>query len=1259
MENTRRKKRSNSLSSNLNEDLLSPNQNSNDSNGQILPKSKNVQKKKMITLKQIQNIDLTTYDLLFFGRKIYNTTTEDFNSFLQLLRTIKSEFNPKLLKNNNNIEEIKTEGKFSLNNSGITNLVLFNEQNLKDVEISINSRYIKSFDLENKFINFYATKSFFKGKHCFELEIMNMIKPNLAYGLIDLSYIDQFKKDFNKNSLFNIEEFEGASERNISDKMLVQIFKLPYHIIFEKNKKCYNHFIRYGDVLGLCYDLDRKIIYLFINGEIRGKHSINIEKECSFVPIISIGSFTEIIFNPGENLKYEKNYQDFDFGFIPLDEKGKNNYEKSKLKNVTDEYMTILINNGKSIINNKNITYSDINQIYYIIYNFLGKNSFNHSYIIQKSCIKRFLESNIELTDEEMEKYYIFLKYILNASNNIRGVLKKLFFNLAENIHIFMIKGKIKYISNINKLIKLFFFVFRKEEILNIFSKIKKTTTKLFKSIFISFHMSDTSLNINSLDFLVNNNNILNNHQNNNLNTISNDNNNNNNHTFIPNILLIEQNLQNEIFQSQINLNNSSNIILNFFKEIIIMLFNDGIDNQNKQIFTIFKKFIEKQINTMMKYTYYEMKYKFNDIFKNIFLPAMDLFNQEYNKNNKCISIKKYMIKNSIEEKIGGTVNHIYENFAKEIPNFEELLNESINNYNNVFFIEFIYFFFLNEDSVNIWKSLKYIIRQYLDFSDNSFLNSSENRTFDQIIIYLDKYIYFKLFLFNLNDLDIFVQFLYNFSDFILNELYPQKLIYFLSEKIFINSKDILDFLNDSIVFLKKISYKLPETNSEKNKTSFFEEKNKLNKKLLELTALCWKNYLSILIKIIKDENVKKLSLKCEFVLKLKNYIFLDKYFTDDDIYAIFNFITVIRNNTLYNKCTNDFMKIFEGIISKENKYYYFGIRIGILIKNNKDFLILLLKLIYDNMNSNLSKLEERFCEYIRPKSIQNQSNNNINNSLINNGQNNNNDMDDEMSNQLSIIRRNLDDINIPENQLSIIRRNIDEIHKFNALEHSFLDTGFQFDILIYFYTISSDIKQLYEINTFEGKYLYNLLLSLYSIIFSPNNVLKILDSSNTQINDKFYKLLMDCVLLFYDTLIFNFLNQKDDNLLKEIAKQRNVFHFKDILKFYEKYNPFKNNNTEDPYLNFKSFIEMLEKIVPEEETININENEKEIILNGKKIDKNICPICKDSTTDTHIMPCEHSICRNCLVHCLSENLVCPFCRIQIEGIKEDPNFKI
>ena len=313
---------------------------------------------------------------------------------------------------------------------------------MKKIEISINNRYIKSLDLKNKFINFYATKSIFKGKHCFELEIMNMREPNLAYGLIDISFIYKFKEIFNKTALFNIRDFEKVLERNCSDKMPIQIFKLSNPIFFEKNKKYYNHFIKYGDVLGICYDLDQKIIYLFINGEIRGTHLINIENECSFVPIISIGSFTELIFNPGENLKYEKNYKSFEF--IPLDEKGKNNYEKSKLKNVTDKYINILMNNGKSIINNKNITYSDINQIYHIIYDFLGNISFNHSYIIQKSFIKPFLESNIELTDEEIGKYYICLKYILNCSNSKQNILNNIFFTLAENIHIFNIKGKIK-----------------------------------------------------------------------------------------------------------------------------------------------------------------------------------------------------------------------------------------------------------------------------------------------------------------------------------------------------------------------------------------------------------------------------------------------------------------------------------------------------------------------------------------------------------------------------------------------------------------------------------------------------------------------------------------------------------------------------------------------------------------------------------------------------------------------------------------------
>ena len=112
----------------------------------------------------------------------------------------------------------------------------------------------------------------------------------------------------------------------------------------------------------------------------------------SFLPIISIGNYTEIIFNPGHNLEYIKNYEKF--GFVPLDEKGKNSYEISKLRVVTEQFRNILIDNGKKIINSQKISYSNINQIYHIIFDFLGNVSLQHSYIIQNSFIESYLNTS-------------------------------------------------------------------------------------------------------------------------------------------------------------------------------------------------------------------------------------------------------------------------------------------------------------------------------------------------------------------------------------------------------------------------------------------------------------------------------------------------------------------------------------------------------------------------------------------------------------------------------------------------------------------------------------------------------------------------------------------------------------------------------------------------------------------------------------------------------------------------------------------------
>ena len=100
-----------------------------------------------------------------------------------------------------------------------------------------------------------------------------------------------------------------------------------------------------------------------------------------------------------------------------------------------------------------------------------------------------------------------------------------------------------------------------------------------------------------------------------------------------------------------------------------------------------------------------------------------------------------------------------------------------------------------------------------------------------------------------------------------------------------------------------------------------------------------------------------------------------------------------------------------------------------------------------------------------------------------------------------------------------------------------------------------------------------------------------------------------------------------------------------------EKYNP---SNKEKDYKIIKDFISKLENIKLEEEA-KTEENK------GNNIDENnnICPICSDSQVDSHIYPCGHPICRNCLLQHTLENKLCPFCRSEIKGIKEDQNIKI
>ena len=293
-----------------------------------------------------------------------------------------------------------------------------------------------------------------------------------------------------------------------------------------------------------------------------------------------------------------------------------------------------------------------------------------------------------------------------------------------------------------------------------------KTLTKIFRSIFVSFHIQDSKLENNNFDFIIkqnqninisnnnyfceknmlkskfiSNNNILslnrnnsNNDDDNQLNNniinkrrtkspnidlrrINTQNNNNIyniiNNTYFPNIIISKKSLKKAIYLNQINLLTDSKEIVELYSEFIIILFKNGTENKNKIIFNVFKQFYEKETDSIFKSNFRKNIYKFYDLFKNVLIPAMNSFNNEYKIKDRIISIKKYLSKYEKDgEKIGGTIKNIYEKYAKHIPNFENLLKYKINNYDNIIFIELLKFFFVKEYSKDFWELLTSVIKK-------------------------------------------------------------------------------------------------------------------------------------------------------------------------------------------------------------------------------------------------------------------------------------------------------------------------------------------------------------------------------------------------------------------------------------------------------------------------------------------------------------------------------------------------------------------
>ena len=1249
--NFNRKKRSNSFDFKTNAILGEVEKEDRLSKTKIFNKKKN-----LISYKNIQNIDLTTYDYLFNGREMHGITLQDFDSFKTLLNNIKKEFNPKLLQNNINFENIEKSGKFSFNNSNITELIILNDnenEKKNNIEISINNRYLKTNKNSFKNVNLYCTKSFFKGKHCFEIEILNFTAIDLVIGILNISKINFFRE--------NLDSRNKLSD-NLKNRNDLFSYKLKEPFFIKKNNIPYNHYLVYGDTLGFCFDLDKNIFYLFLNGELVFTEvlKLRLEQNDSFTPYIDLGRDNEIIFNPGDKLKYGNNY--LDYGFVPLDETGQNNFELSNLKKITDDYLDILVNNAK-LIGDKNITYSDINQIFHIIFDFLGKYSFKESYIIYNSIIKKyFLEKNKDknIKLEDLEIYYFFLQFILNYSRKgKKTIVKIILLNIAETIHILLKKGHIEKNSIlINNLFELLIFLLNQKDIQIILKSLSNSLINIFRSIFTSFNICKEYLIDNYIDFPLKQN-------------IEQNNNNISDSIF--------SNIEEDIFE-KININ--KNILeysyQNLYLKLLESIYHNGTEGESKIIFKIFKKYLEKELEDNICVS-----------FKNCYIPLLKSFNDKYKKGDKIvISIKKYLIKSEIDgEKIGGTVETVHEKFTKNIPNIEELLNYKINNPYNVFLLNFLssYYinnYYMNNDFYLIWNEYKDLLKQLETVLKSFLLDKEKINNIESVHDTFIKYLNYRISYFNMNDLNIFIQFLYNIADFILNELYPKQLIYFLPDKILHKFSKIIDFIIEIqnlcdtwMLILSIIDCKKQD----------IEIKNVINEKLLlannlkELCNKCCHQYLSIHIKIINDENIQNPEINCNCLDNLKKFLNIDEFFTNDDLFSIFNFLNSVHNKTEYKDSVISFAQIFDNNFNSViSPYYNLGKRLIVLLPKNLNFLRVIIILLYNRIDRKLTKLEEAFSEYnFIPRNSQilnNNLQNNFNPNIIYSSNNNIIVVNDRNFNNNQINRNNLEMINnaidegIPINGrrlivISELENNdiiINDRNKLIKLENSLNDMKQEILKLNNFYGLTSKIKELYQNNTLENRKLYNLILSLNNLLFSKTNIDKIENNRNQNENNNridvinSYSELLKNVFEFYKTIITNIIEINDEDILKEISRQRNIINFKEMINIFEKYNPPKK---EDDYKIIKDFIIKLEQLIPEEETLKQNTINESNESNNEQ--NNICLICSDATIDSHMTPCGHPICRNCLYQHLFENKLCPFCRVEIKGIQEDPNFKI
>ena len=356
----------------------------------------------------------------------------------------------------NEIEIIKKIGKIGLNKTFLD----IKTSNSKNIILSNNNCSIFS---KEDFQSIKTNNCIFKGKWCYE--VLLITNGSFQIGIC------QYNSNFSKlngigNDLLSF-SFDGYK-------------KLSLH----KNKFSYGNNWDSGDVIGVCIDLDNRILEYYLNGKKLGIcfENIPVGENIVYYPSITINKNEKCVFNFGQyNFHYNYfGYKIFDFNI---------NWTPSI------KFFDLLKNDLVGYLNQDLSFYEKI-LIFYQIFDYLIHISFNDPFIFKKYGIP-FLN---DLYNKDKNLLKIFLDNLINFIPEKKDKIKLVYFiidNIASLIEENSVLGK-KGISNWIENIKLFQGILLSDNIVNYWFENEKDVMYTLKTIFNSnfFKFTDFYNNI-------------------------------------------------------------------------------------------------------------------------------------------------------------------------------------------------------------------------------------------------------------------------------------------------------------------------------------------------------------------------------------------------------------------------------------------------------------------------------------------------------------------------------------------------------------------------------------------------------------------------------------------------------------------------------------------------------------------------------------------------------------------------------------------